>query len=86
MYTVDISTIVHRIVKKYRGDKRKSFDKIVEKLKQDPFQESLRTHKLKGELSEVYSCRIDYNDRALFILIQKYSVLIVDVGNHDEVY
>ena len=35
-------------------------------LSEDPFYPSLCTHKLKGELANVWSCSIDYNYRILF--------------------
>lgn len=43
--------------------------KIEEKLRllaTDPYQPSLRTHKLKGKLSGVWSCTVEYDCRIIF--------------------
>ena len=37
--------------------------KILKKLKNNPFDESLKTHKLKGDLKEFYACSLDYQYR-----------------------
>lgn len=56
------------------------FWKRLEWFKNDPFDARLRTHKLSGELDELYSFGITYDIRVIF-----YSVFI-DIGSHDEVY
>lgn len=60
-------------------------------LAEDPFCPSLRTHKLKGELANVWSCLIDYNYRILFEFFentedQQEAILLLNLGTHDEVY
>lgn len=35
-------------------------------LAEDPFHPSLRSHKLKGELSPAWACTIDYDNRIIF--------------------
>lgn len=48
---------------------------------------SLKTHKLKGNLSEIYSFRVTYSVRVLFKFITPSSIiLIIDIGQHDEIY
>jgi addiction module RelE/StbE family toxin len=66
-------------------------EKTLRQLAEDPFQPSLRTHKLKGDLSDVWSCSIDYNHRILFEFIQnpeyrEEAILLLNLGSHDEVY
>lgn len=60
----------------------------LQKLAEDAFHPSLKTHKLMGELSEVWSCSVDYNYRILFQFIDNSSssILLLNIGTHDEVY
>ena len=64
--------------------------KTLQQLAEDSFQPSLKTHKLMGELSDVWSCSIDYNYRILFQFIDNLdnssSILLLNIGTHDEVY
>ena len=65
--------------------------KTLQKLTEDAFHPSLKTHKLMGELSDVWSCSIDYNYRILFQFIENLensssSILLLNIGTHDEVY
>jgi len=52
----------------------------------DPFDKRLRTHKLSGKLSDVWSFSVTYHIRVTFIFIESNKVLFESVGNHDEVY
>jgi addiction module RelE/StbE family toxin len=70
---------------------RPLIEQTLRQLTQDPFQPSLHTHKLKSELSNVWSCSIDYSYRILFEFIEKSdsgedSLLLINLGTHDEVY
>ncbi|MDJ0600277.1 MAG: type II toxin-antitoxin system RelE/ParE family toxin [Crocosphaera sp.] len=70
---------------------RPLIEKTVRQLAEDPFHPSLRTHKLKGDLSNVWSCSVDYSNRILFEFIedaeeQKQAILLLNLGDHDEVY
>ena len=70
---------------------RPLIEKTVRQLAEDPFHPSLRTHKLKGDLSNVWACSIDYSNRVLFEFIedpeqQKQAILLLNLGSHDEVY
>jgi mRNA-degrading endonuclease YafQ of YafQ-DinJ toxin-antitoxin module len=46
----------------------------------------LRTHKLKGALSEYHAFSISPSDRIVFRILDDGGVLLVDIGSHDEVY
>lgn len=81
----------------YKRKERKFFKKrpqlidkygeVLEKLKNDPFDPSLKTHKLKGELSEFHSCSLTYEYRIICVfIIQNETIVLVDIGSHDEVY
>ncbi|MBC6420718.1 MAG: type II toxin-antitoxin system mRNA interferase toxin, RelE/StbE family [Hormoscilla sp. SP12CHS1] len=69
---------------------------LEEKLRQlaaDPFHPSLRTHKLKGDLADSWSCSLDYDYRIIFEFVrvteeeeEEEAILLLNIGNHDEVY
>ncbi len=51
----------------------------------------LRTHKLIGDLSDIWSCSVDYSYRLLFEFAKNPksdldSILLLNIGSHDEVY
>ena len=55
------------------------------------YHPSLRTHKLTGNLADVWSCSIDYQYRILFEFIkdpttEENAILLLNLGSHDEVY
>ncbi len=57
----------------------------------DPFEPTLRTHKLKGQLSGAWACTVDYDCRIVFSFVEnpesgEEEILLVDIGSHDEVY
>jgi len=63
------------------------YEKILKKLKNNPFDESLKTHKLKGDLKEFYACSLDYQYRIILnIVIIDDVIYLIDIGTHDEVY
>ncbi len=58
----------------------------VELFTKDPFNPSLRTHKLSGNLKDLWSFSIEYDERVLFYFTDNNKAVFVDIGNHDEVY
>lgn len=63
------------------------YQKTVRKLIVDPFDPSLKIHKLKGDLSDFHSCSVTYSHRlVIYLEITKDSVTLIDIGTHDEVY
>jgi addiction module RelE/StbE family toxin len=70
---------------------RPQIENTLQQLVQDPFYPSLRTHRLKGELSGKWSCSIDYSNRIVFKFVKNLSssedeILLLALGSHDEVY
>lgn len=66
-------------------------EQTLEQLALDPFDPSLKTHKLKGELANRWSCSINYSDRIVFQFVEnsetsEEEILLLTVGSHDEVY
>ncbi|MCA6509631.1 MAG: type II toxin-antitoxin system mRNA interferase toxin, RelE/StbE family, partial [Pseudanabaena sp. M109S1SP2A07QC] len=81
----------------YKRKERKFFKKrprlidkyglVLEKLKTNPFDPSLKTYKLKGDLSEFYACSLTYEYRIICVfLVQNETIVLVDIGSHNEVY
>ena len=86
MYSVKINNLANRKIKKLSKKDSEIFFKIVKKLKEDPFQSSLKTHKLSGSLKGYYSCSITYSDRVIFLFLSGDDLVITDIGSHDDVY
>jgi len=59
--------------------------KILKQLQTNPFEPSLETHKLKGELQNMYACSLTHNLRIIFKLSPNI-IHLIDIGTHDEVY
>jgi len=51
--------------------------------RKDPFETSLKTHKLTGKLREYYSFSIDYQYRIIFEFSEKGIVWFHSVGTHE---
>ncbi len=47
--------------------------------------QSLKIHKLKGELSNLYAFSLTYNLRVTFMR-QKNKIILTNIGSHGEVY
>ena len=52
----------------------------------NPFEKSLRTHKLMGKLSHCWSFSLDIHYRVVFTFVENNKVVLEDIGNHEEVY
>lgn len=52
----------------------------------DPFNTSLRTHKLSGKLSDVWSFSLTFKIRITFYFVEQDKVVFESIGSHDEVY
>lgn len=86
---VSFSTTFKRSFKKRikgNADLESRFWQKLEQFTVDPFDPSLRTHKLSGKLREFWSFSIDYNARILFYFTEDEKAVFVDIGSHDEVY
>ena len=66
-------------------------ERTLRQLAEDPFHPSLRSHKLKGELSPAWACTVDYDNRIIFDFVPNPNsgeddILLLTMGTHDEVY
>ena len=63
------------------------YQKTLELLEVNPHHPSLRLHGLQGRLSGLSSVSINMSYRiVLEMIIQGNDIILVDVGNHDQVY
>jgi addiction module RelE/StbE family toxin len=71
---------------KHQADARAKFWKTVEIFVHDPYDERLKTHKLSGQLKDLWSFRVEYDLRVIFYFTDDTKAVFVDIGTHDEVY
>jgi addiction module RelE/StbE family toxin len=63
----------------------------LECLTDNPFDPSLKTHKLKGELKGLWACTVEYDCRIIFSFQEivgetESALMMIDIGSHDDVY
>jgi mRNA-degrading endonuclease YafQ of YafQ-DinJ toxin-antitoxin module len=68
------------------GAQRDRFKQKMKLLKEDIFAPGLKTHKLKGNLSEYYAISISYSERLVFKILEDGSVYLIEIGPHDICY
>ena len=71
---------------KVSSDLETRFWQKLEQFIVNPFDPSLKTHKLSGKLKEFWSFSIEYDQRVLFYFTQENKAVFVDIGSNDEVY
>lgn len=52
----------------------------------DPFERSLKTHKLSGKLKDLWSFTVEFDIRVIFYFADKSKVVFIDIGTHEEIY
>lgn len=62
---------------------KKAAEKKERIFRKDPFDPSLKTHKLTGKLKEYYSFSIDYQYRIIFEFYKKDIIWFHSVGIHE---
>lgn len=75
--------------KKFEAHKKRLSKKELENLrerfiifKNNPFDNRLRTHKLKGKLKDYWVFSVSYSDRLLFRFLSKDKIFLIDIGDH----
>lgn len=58
---------------------------VIDKITKNPFNRSLKTHKLSGQLGSCFASSITRVYRIVFTLNEE-EICFVDIGSHDEVY
>lgn len=69
-------------LKKYSSSEKNRIKNKIQIFLNNPFNPSLRTHKLKGRLRDYWSFSITYNLRILFEFIDSQTVGFIDIGTH----
>lgn len=65
---------------------KKRFWICLELFEHNPFDARLKTHKLTGKLEGLWAFSIAYDCRVIFKFHDPKTVLLIDIGSHDEVY
>lgn len=79
-----------RVVRKNPQLKNKIFV-VLELLIENPYNPTLKSHKLKGKLDGLWACWVEYDCRIIYTFRSKDNseeecILLIDIGTHDEVY
>ena len=85
---LSFSTEITNELKKIKQKQPLLFKKIQKQLKifkENIKHPSLRTHKLKGNLSQTWSISIEGNVRLIYT-IKNNEAIFFKIGNHDQVY
>ena len=75
------SSIYIKSFKKFSAQ-RKVIDKKVDIFTANPFEKTLKTHKLSGELSDYWAFSINYHLRIIFYFVEKDIVGFINIGTH----
>lgn len=68
-------------------DIREHLKKVIDDLKDDPFQPHLELHALGGKLDGVFAASISHRYRlTLSLKVTEKEIILLDIGSHDEVY
>ncbi|KUG22303.1 higb toxin protein [hydrocarbon metagenome] len=86
LYTDSYLKRARKFIKKH-PDLLSQYAKTLKLLEINPYHPSLRLHKLRGKLSELYSVSINISYRVTIIfLIKDDKIIPIDIGSHGEVY
>ena len=86
IYTECYNKRAAKFIKKH-PDLLSQYQKTLELLEMNPHHPSLRLHKLKGKLSELYSISINISYRiSIDFIFEDDKIIPIDVGSHDEIY
>lgn len=77
----------------YSVDFKKQFKKLPQRIQRlalakepmfriNPFNPSLRTHKISGKLQGIWSFSLDYKHRVLFRFLPDKTIIFISVGDH----
>ena len=90
-----LSKTFEKSYKKFTGKNQSLKSSIafaLNKLELDPYQPSLKTHKLSGKLAAYFACSCGYDCRIVFTIENDLAdpnveiILLLDIGTHDGVY
>ncbi len=68
-------------------DLRERLKKVIDDLRDDPFQPHLELHALGGKLDGVFATSVSHSYRlTLSLKVTEKEIILLDIGSHDEVY
>jgi addiction module RelE/StbE family toxin len=70
---------------KRNSELKHAYIELYNKLRDDPFNPSLKTHGLSGNLKGRYTCSLTADIRIMFKLSDD-TIHLLEIGSHDEVY
>lgn len=86
MYEVIFTETYTKVAEKWlrkHPDLKNKYYQTLELLEINPFHNSLRLHKLKGEISEFFSVSIDMKYRILIdFIIEDNKIIPLSIGDH----
>jgi len=71
-----------RDLKKLSKDKQRLAVEREKMFKNDPFKNTLKTHKLTGKLKAYWAFSITHKDRVMFRFIKRNEVIFYKIGSH----
>jgi addiction module RelE/StbE family toxin len=79
-----------RLIKR-NPELRLLLEDTLQQMSLDVYHPSLKTHKLMGNLNDIWSCSVDRSYRILFEFTTDpvtgdKAILLVNIGSHDDVY
>jgi len=80
--SVFYSSSFKKSIKKHLSNRNK-IERTIAKFIDNPFNPSLKTHKLIGKLSNYWSFSVDYHLRILFEFIDQKTVGFIDIWTHE---
>ncbi|MFA4846117.1 MAG: type II toxin-antitoxin system mRNA interferase toxin, RelE/StbE family [Patescibacteria group bacterium] len=83
MLIVEVSSRFHRSFRHLPLRVQDDFQTRITRFQLEPFDPTLRTHKLSGGLEGHYSFSLTDGHRVLFEFMSDNVVLLVNVGSHD---
>jgi addiction module RelE/StbE family toxin len=89
MIKISFNDSFKRAFKKRIQYDREMTDKFrlkLERFRDNPFDPSLKTHKLSGKLKDLWIFSVDRDCRIIFYFTDDQKVVFVDIGSHDQVY
>jgi mRNA-degrading endonuclease YafQ of YafQ-DinJ toxin-antitoxin module len=90
MYTISRTSAFDRAVRKFlrrHPDLQQRLASIINDLEADPFQPALRLHPLRGAMEGSFAVSLNFHYRlVLTVDADQRDIMLLDIGNHDEVY
>jgi mRNA interferase YafQ len=76
---------------KRNSELKERIQKTLEQMSEDLYTPNLNTHKLGGNMEGINACSCGYDCRVLFSIAKEPEfdsevIVLLDVGNHDDVY